>query len=268
MDSKKFLLVIFILSFFLSTYGQKIVNGKIIDENIEFLAGARVYTNDTIELGKTDFNGNFKINLPEGNNKITFRGLGYDSAIIDISKNCDYLEVILLQDGTYDFMSAKKIDRLRKRRFEKLSELHLIAFQKGLFKEKKPCFNQEFVPIKPELDRIAIDIKAIKENNKKSFKKLAVGDTIKIPFSGTYRYDGTNRTTLFAYSSLTDEDTFDCVIEGVITEKSKNRKGYNLVYKVTNINNCKYDSIVYDNKQLIIGETFTHNMKYFKVIIK
>ncbi|NIJ52641.1 hypothetical protein [Dyadobacter arcticus] len=48
-----------------SLYSQgKLINGKIIAENLENLPFASILINDTIEVGKSDVNGYFQINIP------------------------------------------------------------------------------------------------------------------------------------------------------------------------------------------------------------
>ena len=58
----------------------------------------------------------------------------------------NYLEVVVMIEALYDFMSLKKVDRLRMKRFKKLPELHKEAFEKGIFKTDKACYTQEFIP--------------------------------------------------------------------------------------------------------------------------
>lgn len=268
MQSRKLLFLSFVFFFgIITAYGQRTIKGRIIDENIESLPDAGVYDHDTIQLGKTDLEGYFEINIPEGTNNLIFGGIGYEWAMVLIPDSCDYSEVILLHEGTYHYKSHRKIDRLRRRRFENIPIIHQEAFEKGIFKDINPCFTREFDPIKPQLDEIREQARAKRKQNKKNFEKLSLGDTIRIPFSGSYKHDGTDRTTLFVYSYLTDGDNFDCVIEGVITDKNKNRKGYNLVYEVTDLDKCKNDSMVYEGEVVALGQTLEHNMKYFKVLI-
>jgi hypothetical protein len=264
---RKLLFLSLVLSFGVVTaFGQRTIKGRIIDDNIEPLPVAGVYDLDTIQLGKTDLNGYFEINVQKGINNLILGGIGYEWAMISIPENCGYVEIVLMQAGFYHYKSHRKIDRLRKRRFEKIPLIHQEAFSKGIFKDEKPCFTRGFVPIKPRLDEIREQTRAKRKQNKKDFDKLSIGDTIRIPFSGSYKYDGTDRTTLFVYSYLFDGDSFDCVIEGVIKDKSKSRKGYNLVYEVTDTGKCKFDFIVYEGKEVAAGQKLEHNMKYFKVL--
>jgi hypothetical protein len=102
--------------------------------------------NDTIEVGKTDLNGFFKIEIPVLEKKLLFRSVGLESAIIEFVDTCNEVEVIMMLSGTYDFMTPKKVDKRRMERFKKLPELHKEAFEKGIFKTDKDCYTQQFVP--------------------------------------------------------------------------------------------------------------------------
>jgi hypothetical protein len=259
---------IFITLFFCfySTFGQRNLSGRVIDEYLESAIGITIFDKDTIEIGKSDLNGYFKIELPQKTDKLIFAEVGYEWKNIYVPKNCNNLEIVILLSGTYDFMSSNKIDRIRKKRFDQITELHLQAYKKGIFKTEKPCFKQEFEPIKLELDKIAKRSKKLTKENKKNFKLLKVGDTITIPFSGSYKSDGTERTSLTVYSYIVEGKDFDCKIKGIVTKKKKNRKGYFLTYEVIDTNNCRYKSIIYNEKAVKVGEIFEQNMKYFKVI--
>lgn len=52
----------------------------------------------------------------------------------------------MMLSGTYDFITLKKVDRLRMKRFKKLPKLHKEAFEKGIFKTDKACYKQEIIP--------------------------------------------------------------------------------------------------------------------------
>lgn len=266
----KFKITYSILLFFciFSAFGQRTLNGRVVDEYMEIAPLVTIFDKDTTEIGKADLNGYFEIELTKETEKIIIAGLGYEWATITIPIDCKIPEIILFLESTYDFMSSKKIDRIRKKRFEKLTELHFQAFKNGLFKTDNPCVIRNFEPYKPELDKIAKRSKEITKENKKNFALLKIGDTITIPFSGSYKSDGTERTSLYVYSYLVEEENFDCKIEGIVTKKRKNRKGYFLTYKVTDTTNCKYESIIYKDKAVKVGQIFEQNMKYFKVITK
>jgi hypothetical protein len=58
---------------------------------------------------------------------------------IELSVNCDYLEVILIPDIHYDFISVKKEERLRAKDQKSIIKLHKRAYKQGIFRNEKPC---------------------------------------------------------------------------------------------------------------------------------
>jgi len=137
----------FFISFFFcifSVFGQRDIRGKTIDQFLESTIGITIFDKDTIKIGQSDLNGYFQIILPEKTDKLIFAGVGYEWTTITIPKECENLELILFLESTYDFISPRKVDRLRKKEFEKLPELYSQAFQKGIFENEKPCFNRKF----------------------------------------------------------------------------------------------------------------------------
>jgi hypothetical protein len=72
--------------------------------------------------------------------------VGIEPTNIVLADNCDEVEVVMMLSGTYDFITPKKADRLRMKRFKKLPALHKEAFAKGIFKTDKACYTQEFIP--------------------------------------------------------------------------------------------------------------------------
>lgn len=129
-----------------SLYSQnKIIKGKVISDDFENVPLASIIINDTIEVGKTELNGFFQINIPISQKKILFKFIGLETTPIELTDTCDKLEVVMLSRATYDFVTPKRVDRLRMKRFKKLPELHKEAFEKGLFKTQKACYTQEFI---------------------------------------------------------------------------------------------------------------------------
>ena len=143
------LLILFIILIFStsSLYSQnKTVKGRIIDDNLETLPYVSIMINDTVEVGRTDLKGFFQIDIPVSEKKILFMFLGLEPAIIEFEDKCDEVEVVMMLSGTYDFITLKKVDRFRMKRFKKLPELHKEAFEKGIFKTVKACYTREFIP--------------------------------------------------------------------------------------------------------------------------
>jgi hypothetical protein len=145
---KKVLIIFIVLGVSISSlYSQNItIKGRVIDDNLETVPGAFIMINDTVKVGKTDLNGYFQIAIPTSVKKILFVTFGIESASIELTDECNEIEVVMMLSGTYDFITFKKIDRLRMKRFKQLPRLHKEAFEKGIFKTDKACYTQEFIP--------------------------------------------------------------------------------------------------------------------------
>lgn len=145
---KKLLIICLVFSVSTSSlYSQnKIIKGRVASNQFDILNGVSITINDTVEVGRTDLNGFFQINVPVSERKILFRGVGLEPAIIEIVDTCNDLEIVMLLSSTDDFITLRKADRLRKKRFKKIPELHKEAFDKGIFKTAKACYVQEFIP--------------------------------------------------------------------------------------------------------------------------
>lgn len=144
---KKLLIIFIVLCVSIcSLYSQhKTIKGRVISDQFDILIGVPIMINDTVEVGKTDINGFFQIEMSVSEKKISFKFVGLDPATIELVDNCDEVEVVMMLSSTYDFRSPKKVDRLRMKRFKKLPELHKEAFKKGIFKTDKACYTQEFI---------------------------------------------------------------------------------------------------------------------------
>ena len=147
-EMKKLLIIFIVLSVSTcSLYSQnKTIKGRVIDDNLETLPYVSIVINDTVEVGKTDINGFFQIEIPVSGGKILFRYVGLESTTIELVDKCDEVEVVMMLSSTYDFITLKKVDRLRMKRFMKLPELHKEAFEKGIFETEYACYNRKFEP--------------------------------------------------------------------------------------------------------------------------
>ncbi|WP_207895871.1 hypothetical protein [Hymenobacter gummosus] len=245
---------------------SRTITGHVVDELLVNRPQIHIQTAGKVKLGETDGSGRFEIRIPKEVHQLIFLGLMAETAVINLPDSCNTLEVIMLNSGTYDFTSPRKVDRLRLKNFNQLPQLYYQAAQKQLFQHGQPCFSREFIPHRKELEEIAKQTSITRRQLYKRFKALAVGDTIKVPYSPEWRTDGTDRTTLHLYSAYGGRNNFDCVIEGVITAKNTRRKGYNVVYKVTADNRCNYPSLAYNNQPIVPGTVLEYNMKYFKIL--
>jgi len=137
-----------------SLYGQnKTIKGRVISDLFEAQPAVLIIINDTVEVGKTDLNGFFKITIPVSVEKILFFSVGVDPAITKLSDNCNEIELVMLASYTYDFQTPKRVNRLRMKRFNQLPEIHKQAFEKGLFKTDKACYTQEFISYMKKMQR-------------------------------------------------------------------------------------------------------------------
>ncbi|MBR9918070.1 hypothetical protein GYB29_10400 [bacterium] len=112
-------------------------------------------------------------------------------------------------------------------------------------------------------------LKNKKKSLKQKFKELEIGTVVQVAFSGSWRYDGTDTTTLHSYLYTADDSSdFECLIEGKVIEKIKKKKRYNLTIKITNCDSCEYKNPVFNKKKVETGKTMVVDMAYEKVIIK
>uniref|UniRef100_UPI00404769ED hypothetical protein n=1 Tax=Roseivirga sp. TaxID=1964215 RepID=UPI00404769ED len=142
---KSILFLIVIMCSASCLYSQnKPVRGKVISEDLETLSFVLIMIDDTVEVGRTNLDGFFEINIPVTTKKILFRDVGLDPTTIEIVDDCDKIEVVMMSSGTYDFISLKRVERKRKKKYKKLPEVHKKAFEKGIFETECLCFKREF----------------------------------------------------------------------------------------------------------------------------
>lgn len=82
MEKTKLVLIVALLAFVIG-HSQSIFTGKVLDENKEPLPGASVVIKGIANGVATDFDGNFKIELPSGNNILIITFIGYTSVEFD-----------------------------------------------------------------------------------------------------------------------------------------------------------------------------------------
>lgn len=135
-----FILLTIYLIPFLSTGQTRTITGKVIDEfELTTIPQVRICNRDTVELGTTDMKGNFKIELLAGTERLLFSFIGFEWTTVQVPINCDKLEIIMMLESTYDFVTMKTVNRKRYKRFKRLKDRHQEAFEKGIFKSKVPC---------------------------------------------------------------------------------------------------------------------------------
>ncbi len=142
MNRMKILLGFFTLFLSYSTIkaqGEKVITGRVLNEDLEILPNAKIYNMDTTVLGSTNLEGFFSIHVTTEPNELLLGAIGMEWIPIKVEGGCQYLEIIVMVEMIYDFMSSKRIKRQRYKRFKKLPEKHLEAYNMGIFKSKSPC---------------------------------------------------------------------------------------------------------------------------------
>jgi hypothetical protein len=143
-----FRITISFLTLFIVTHvaGQtRTLTGKIIGDDFQPFIQAKIFNIDTVELGKSNITGQFSITIPSDTKTLIVADVGMEWKKINLSDSCNTLEIILLPSWTYDFKTLKRVDRLRKKQFDRLPSIHKTAFEKGVFQSDKPCYVDNFV---------------------------------------------------------------------------------------------------------------------------
>jgi hypothetical protein len=131
---------------FNTTAQTRIITGKVIDKDFNPISQVFIQFADTSLITKYDINGKFRISIPVDTKSLLIGDVGLESASINLLDSCNQLEIVFLLSGTYDFISLKKVDKLRMKEFKKLPELHFAAYQKGIFRSDSACYSQNFIP--------------------------------------------------------------------------------------------------------------------------
>lgn len=138
-----------------SVFGQtRTLTGKVVNQDLQPFYGVKFFNTDTTLLATSDTNGHFILTISSNAKSLLVAAIGMEWKSLELFDNCINVEVILLTSSTYDFMTAGKIDRIRKKEFDKLPALHKTAFEKGIFKTKQPCYVDKFISIKKRLKEI------------------------------------------------------------------------------------------------------------------
>lgn len=144
---RSLILIVTLLVLTFHTRAQsRIITGKVIDEDLNPLLQVYIQSSNETLLGKTDINGQFKISIPVDTKSLIIGYVGFESASINLTDSCNQLDIVLLFSYTYDFISLKKVDKLRMKQFKKLPQLHFAAYQKGIFLSDSACYTQNFIP--------------------------------------------------------------------------------------------------------------------------
>lgn len=128
----------------LSAQNTKIIKGKIISEDFELLPKVIVYNIDTVALCTTNLNGCFKVEVPIKTNKLLLEFVGMEWTFVSINDDCKNIEIIMMINIIYDFISINRINKNRYKRFKNIQRKHLKAYKQGIFQNRYPCVSYIF----------------------------------------------------------------------------------------------------------------------------
>ena len=242
-------------------YGQHEVSGIVMDESLLPIVGAQVYIDDVRQpLATTGIDGRFNVNLLSLDDTLRVSFIGFETAEITLNEECDSLFIPIEEVGLYHYKSTRKVDRLRKKRFNELSSVHLAAYNAGIAKRPSPCYYRAFSSTKKELDQIKEKDRIVKRKQRKKYSALGIGDTIRLPFGTTYRYDGTDRTALHLYSMMVDSPQSECVV--VFAVKKMRRKS--TILKVVDDRSCTVKHPMFYDQKITEGVEIKVDIRYMQ----
>jgi len=137
--------IILILFLNLSSFSQtKILTGIVIIDDLSTVPFALIQVPGSDFKTETDINGKFKIEVPIKTDSLIISQLNFERKYIILNDSCNNLEVTLMYYGTYHFANQVHFKRYRKKRLEKMYNIHKNAFKNGLFLNEKPCYETIF----------------------------------------------------------------------------------------------------------------------------
>jgi len=137
---RHFIILTFYLIPFFSTGQTRTIIGKVLDENdLTAMPGVMIHTRDTVLIGTTDKNGDFKIELSAETDQLLLGFISMEWTSIKVPTDCDNLEIIMMVDAIYDFVTIQTENKKRYKRFKDLKDKHRQAHAKGIFTSDVPC---------------------------------------------------------------------------------------------------------------------------------
>jgi hypothetical protein len=134
--------VLFLFLFLrLETHAQsRTIKGLVLSEDLTPLSHISIYLKDSIEIGLTNSDGRYEITVPTHIDSISYLGVGYERLFVSLNSGCSLVNIIMILHGTYDFMSPEKMDRQRRRYYDRVNKLYPLAVERGLFAAEPSCY--------------------------------------------------------------------------------------------------------------------------------
>ena len=107
------LILCFALMCLIHGNGQdRAVSARVINDYLEIMTYVSIVVDDTVEIGRTNLNGFFRVDVPASTTRIVFRAVGMELAPIELTDKCNEVEIVMMLGSTYDFMSLRKVDKM------------------------------------------------------------------------------------------------------------------------------------------------------------
>ena len=148
---------------------------------------------------------------------------------------------------------------------DNMSGVILSLFHKQL-NDSNLNIKKELLNYKRINKKIRAKEKLLENEIKRKYKKLSIGDTIKVPLAVTGKCK--NGILFGVYSNWVTYDEYACIVTGII--KKKTSEGYTLTIEIIDIwfKNEEDYNYNYNRNKMNKGDIFTHEMKYFRTIIE
>ena len=99
-------------------YSQnRVISGMVVDDSPELypIIGVSVIINDSINITETGVDGSFQFETSLPVYKLSFSLVNYERVDLMLLEKCNIVDVVMITDATYDFMSYRKINKERRK---------------------------------------------------------------------------------------------------------------------------------------------------------
>ena len=136
----KLLILLFGLSS-ISLFSQnKIIEGKIFDENFKFLENAFIETTDGKYFTRSDENGDFKIIIPSEYNELKVQFVGLHLYVIPLDKKC-FINVILLNHFLIEFKTLNEENKFYSKRRKRVNRKFNKTLKINKYRKDSYCIS-------------------------------------------------------------------------------------------------------------------------------
>ncbi len=137
--NKELIINIITILLFGNAFAQnRILKGKIVDENFEPLQSVTIKTLQNKNNFVTDKLGNFEIEIEESEKEIEVNYLGLHTEKISIENKC-YLNIIMLRDYMIEFETIQEQAKFYKKLRKKTKRKYKKAEKNGILRREVNC---------------------------------------------------------------------------------------------------------------------------------